>query len=230
MMPWTALSMLFIGVYSRILRANILDTMNDDYVRTARAKGLSERQVMIKHVLRNSMIPIVTLWGLDFAAVLGGGAILTETVFDLQGVGQFAADVDRRARRAAGAGDHHLRRVLHRLPERDRRHHLRPARPEDPAHVSAEPLLSVQRPGGVLRDRGGDRAGGRRRLVRPRAGRDPGGGGGVRLGQVRYRDDPDGPDAVAELALRGHRRVHGNRAAWTPPTTSCARSAAPRSR
>ena len=92
MMPWTALSILFIGVYSRILRANILDTINDDYVRTARAKGLSERQVMIKHVLRNSMIPIVTLWGLDFAAVLGGGAILTETVFDLQGVGQFAAD------------------------------------------------------------------------------------------------------------------------------------------
>ena len=92
LMPWTALSILFIGVYSRILRANILDTINDDYVRTARAKGLSERQVMIKHVLRNSMIPIVTLWGLDFAAVLGGGAILTETVFDLQGVGQFAAD------------------------------------------------------------------------------------------------------------------------------------------
>jgi peptide/nickel transport system permease protein len=92
LMPWTALSLLFIGVYSRILRANILDTINDDYVRTARAKGLSERQVMVKHVLRNSLIPVVTLWGLDFAAVLGGGAILTETVFDLQGVGQFASD------------------------------------------------------------------------------------------------------------------------------------------
>ena len=91
-MPWTALSLLFIGVYSRILRSNILDTINDDYVRTARAKGLSERRVLVKHVLRNSMIPIVTLWGLDFGAVLGGGAILTETVFDLQGVGQFAAE------------------------------------------------------------------------------------------------------------------------------------------
>jgi peptide/nickel transport system permease protein len=91
-MPWTALSILFIGVYSRVLRSNVLDTMNDDYVRTARAKGLSERQVLIRHVLRNSLIPIVTLWGLDFGAVLGGGTILTETVFDLQGVGQYAAE------------------------------------------------------------------------------------------------------------------------------------------
>jgi peptide/nickel transport system permease protein len=91
-LPWTALSLLFIGVYSRVLRSNVLDTINDDYVRTARAKGLSERQVMIRHVLRNSLIPIITLWGLDFAAIIGGGAILTETVFDLQGVGQYAAE------------------------------------------------------------------------------------------------------------------------------------------
>jgi peptide/nickel transport system permease protein len=91
-MPWTALSLLFIGIYSRVLRSNVLDTMNDDYVRTARAKGLSERQVLLHHVLRNSLIPIVTLWGLDFGAVLGGGAILTEAVFDIQGVGQYAAE------------------------------------------------------------------------------------------------------------------------------------------
>ena len=91
-LPWTALAILFIGFYSRVLRSNVLDTINEDYVRTARAKGLSERQIMIRHVLRNSMIPIVTLWGLDFGAVVGGGAILTETVFDLQGVGQYAAE------------------------------------------------------------------------------------------------------------------------------------------
>jgi peptide/nickel transport system permease protein len=91
-LPWTALSLLFIGIYSRVLRSNVIDTLNEDYVRTARAKGLSERQVLFRHVLRNSMIPIITLWGLDFAAVLGGGAILTEAVFDIQGVGQFAAD------------------------------------------------------------------------------------------------------------------------------------------
>ena len=91
-LPWTALSILFIGVYSRILRSNVIETMNEDFVRTARAKGLSERQVLLRHVLRNSMIPIVTLWGLDFAVVIGGGAILTEAVFDLQGVGQYTAD------------------------------------------------------------------------------------------------------------------------------------------
>ena len=91
-LPWTALAILFIGFYSRVLRSNVLDTINEDYVRTARAKGLGERQIMVRHVLRNSMIPIVTLWGLDFGAVLGGGAILTETVFDLQGVGQYAAE------------------------------------------------------------------------------------------------------------------------------------------
>jgi peptide/nickel transport system permease protein len=89
--PWLVLSVLFIGIYSRVLRSTILDTINDDYVRTARAKGLSERQVMVRHVLRNSLIPIVSLWGLDFAQVIGGGAILTESVFNLHGVGYFAA-------------------------------------------------------------------------------------------------------------------------------------------
>jgi peptide/nickel transport system permease protein len=90
-LPWTALSVLYIGFYSRVLRSNLLDVMNENFVRTARAKGLSERRVLVRHVLRNSMIPIVSLWGLDFAAVVGGGAILTESVFNLQGVGQYAA-------------------------------------------------------------------------------------------------------------------------------------------
>lgn len=88
-LPWFVLAVLFIGFYGRVLRGNILDTINEDYVRTARAKGINPRSVMMKHVLRNSLIPIVTLFGLDFAAVLGGGAILTETVFDLHGVGQY---------------------------------------------------------------------------------------------------------------------------------------------
>jgi len=92
LMPWFALSVLFIGIYARVLRNNVLDTMNEDFVRTARAKGLSNRRVMVHHVLRNSMIPIISLWGLDFAAVVGGGAILTESVFNLQGVGQYAAE------------------------------------------------------------------------------------------------------------------------------------------
>ncbi|HLH65157.1 MAG TPA: ABC transporter permease [Solirubrobacteraceae bacterium] len=90
--PWITLSILFIGFYSRVLRSSILDSINEDYVRTARAKGLSERQVLIRHSLRNSLIPIFSLWGLDFAQVIGGGAILTETVFNLHGVGELARD------------------------------------------------------------------------------------------------------------------------------------------
>jgi len=91
LMPWLVLAVLFIGFYGRVLRSNILDTINEDYVRTAKAKGLPYRGVLVRHVLRNSLIPIVTLFGLDFAAVIGGSAILTETVFDLKGVGWYAA-------------------------------------------------------------------------------------------------------------------------------------------
>jgi peptide/nickel transport system permease protein len=91
LLPWIVLAVLFIGFYGRVLRGNILDAINEDYVRTAKAKGLAPRRILIRHVLRTSLIPIVTLFGLDFAGVLGGGAILTETVFDLHGVGQYAA-------------------------------------------------------------------------------------------------------------------------------------------
>jgi peptide/nickel transport system permease protein len=91
-LPWTALSILFIGVYSRLVRSSILDTINEDFVRTARSKGLGQRQVLLKHVLRNSLIPVISLWGLDFGAIIGGGAIVTESVFNLGGVGQYAAN------------------------------------------------------------------------------------------------------------------------------------------
>ncbi len=92
LMPWFALSILFIGVYSRVLRSTLLDTLNEDYIRAAKAKGVTRRRVLIRHALRNSLIPVVALFGLDFAAVIGGGAILTESVFGLHGVGQYAAD------------------------------------------------------------------------------------------------------------------------------------------
>jgi peptide/nickel transport system permease protein len=91
-LPWITLAVLYIGFYSRVLRSNMLDVMDEDYVRAARAKGLNERQVRTRHVLRNSLIPIVTLFGLDFGAVIGGGAIITESIFSLNGVGQYAAD------------------------------------------------------------------------------------------------------------------------------------------
>jgi peptide/nickel transport system permease protein len=91
-LPWITLSVLFIGFYSRVLRGTILDTINEDYIRTAHSKGLSDRQVLVRHILRNSLIPIISLWGLDMAQVIGGGAILTETIFNLHGVGQLARD------------------------------------------------------------------------------------------------------------------------------------------
>jgi peptide/nickel transport system permease protein len=87
-LPWTTLSILYIGFYSRVLRSNMLDAMGEDYVRTARAKGLSERRVMTRHVLRNSLVPIVTLFGLDFGALLAG-AIVVEAVFNLNGIGLY---------------------------------------------------------------------------------------------------------------------------------------------
>src|SRR5215468_7530949 len=92
LMPWFALSILFIGVYSRVLRNSLLETLNEDFVRAAKAKGIARRKVLIHHALRNSLIPVIALFGLDFAAVIGGGAILTESVFGLHGVGQYAAD------------------------------------------------------------------------------------------------------------------------------------------
>jgi peptide/nickel transport system permease protein len=88
-LPWVTLAVVYAGFYSRVLRSNMLDAMDEDYVRTARAKGLPEHQVMTRHVLRNSLVPIVTLFGLDFGALLGG-AILVEGVFNLNGIGQYA--------------------------------------------------------------------------------------------------------------------------------------------
>jgi peptide/nickel transport system permease protein len=70
----------------------MIDVMHEDYVRTARAKGLGERQVMTRHVMRNSLIPVVTLFGLDFGATVGGSAILTEVIFSINGVGLYAEE------------------------------------------------------------------------------------------------------------------------------------------
>ncbi|HET9103617.1 MAG TPA: ABC transporter permease [Solirubrobacteraceae bacterium] len=90
-LPWISIAVLSIGFYSRVLRSNLLDMVNQDFVRTARAKGLSRRRVFTSHVLRNSLMPIVTMFGLDFATLLGGAALVTETVFNLPGVGQYEA-------------------------------------------------------------------------------------------------------------------------------------------
>jgi peptide/nickel transport system permease protein len=85
--PWITLSILYIGLYARVLRGSLLETQNEDFVRTARAKGLRERRVVTRHMLRNSMITFVSLFGLDFGALVAGGAILTEVVFSIHGIG-----------------------------------------------------------------------------------------------------------------------------------------------
>ena len=88
--PWITLSLLYIGFYGRVLRANLLEVQNEDYVRTARAKGISEGRVLLRHTLRTSMITFVSLFGLDFGALVAGGALVTEVVFGIHGVGYLA--------------------------------------------------------------------------------------------------------------------------------------------
>ena len=85
--PWLTLAALYAGIYARVLRAELVNALNEDYVRTARAKGLSERRILLRHALRCSLISIVSLFGLDIGALIGGAALLTEVVFNLKGVG-----------------------------------------------------------------------------------------------------------------------------------------------
>jgi peptide/nickel transport system permease protein len=87
-LPWFVLALLFAAFYARIVRSNLLETMGEDYIRTARAKGLSERKVVFKHALRSGLTPVVSLFGVDFGTLLGG-AIITETVFNLPGLGTY---------------------------------------------------------------------------------------------------------------------------------------------
>jgi peptide/nickel transport system permease protein len=92
LLPWLTLSVLYIGIYARVLRSSLVEAQEEDYVRTARAKGLSEGRVWTRHALRTSMIVFVSLFGLDFGALVGGGALLTEVVFGLHGVGKLTFD------------------------------------------------------------------------------------------------------------------------------------------
>jgi peptide/nickel transport system permease protein len=85
--PWFVLSVLYIGFYARVLRANLIETEGEDYVRTARAKGITEQRVMLRHTLRTSMITFVSLFGLDFGILVAGSTLLVEVVFNLHGVG-----------------------------------------------------------------------------------------------------------------------------------------------
>jgi peptide/nickel transport system permease protein len=90
-LPWITLAFLYSAAYARLTRAGMLETMNEDFVRTARAKGLPERTVVLKHGLRSAITPIVTIFGLDLGLLLGG-AVLTESTYSLPGIGKYAVD------------------------------------------------------------------------------------------------------------------------------------------
>ncbi|HVW19547.1 MAG TPA: ABC transporter permease [Solirubrobacteraceae bacterium] len=91
LLPWLVLAASFAAFYARLLRSNLREVLAEDYVRTARAKGLSERRVVLRHALRAAITPIVTILGLDIGILLGG-AVLTETVFNIPGIGAYAYD------------------------------------------------------------------------------------------------------------------------------------------
>ncbi|MFC6886999.1 MULTISPECIES: ABC transporter permease [Actinomadura] len=91
LLPWICLAFLYAALYARLTRAGMLETMNEDFIRTARAKGLPERTVVVKHGLRASLTPIMTVFGLDLGLLLGG-AIITEKTFSIPGLGQLALD------------------------------------------------------------------------------------------------------------------------------------------
>jgi peptide/nickel transport system permease protein len=96
-LPWIVLSATQAAIYARLVRGSLLQVMGEDYIRTARAKGLSERKVILKHGMRSAVGPLITVLGLDIAALMGG-AILTEQVFDIPGIGRLQVD-------AIGHGD-----------------------------------------------------------------------------------------------------------------------------
>jgi peptide/nickel transport system permease protein len=90
-LPWCVLAAAYAASYARFLRGNLIETMSEDYIRTARSKGLGERRVVLKHGVRSAVTPVVTILGMDLGLLLGG-AILTETVFNIPGVGRLAFD------------------------------------------------------------------------------------------------------------------------------------------
>lgn len=91
LMPWCVLALMYSAMYARLTRANMIDTMSEDFMRTARAKGLAWGTMMRRHALRPSLTPLVTVFGMDLATLMGG-ALITETVFGLNGVGKMAYD------------------------------------------------------------------------------------------------------------------------------------------
>jgi peptide/nickel transport system permease protein len=92
LLPWATLVILYLALYTRLARSSMLETMSEDYIRTARAKGLPQHTVILKHALRAAITPIVTIFGMDLGALIGGSAVITESVFGINGIGKLAVD------------------------------------------------------------------------------------------------------------------------------------------
>ena len=200
-MPWFVLATAFAAIYARLLRANLLEVLGEDYIRTARAKGLGERRVIFHHGMRSALTPIVTVLGLDIG-ILVGGAILTESVFNIPGIGRLTYDAIQRgdiitvqgatlflASRSASATCSSTSST----PSSTR---------GCGCHERAAPLRP--RPPGPLRHRRRPRQGGRRRLLRRRPRPHARHRRRVGLGQVGVLAHGDGADALEDLD--DHRR------------------------
>jgi ABC-type dipeptide/oligopeptide/nickel transport system permease component len=133
-LPWITLALSTAAFYSRMVRGNLMETMGEDYIRTARAKGLSERTVIYEHGLRGALTPVVTMFGPDVAFLLGG-AVVTETVFQLQGLGLYAITALTVNDFPPGDGGDRPRGPVHPRRESDRRRRLRDARPSGQVRV-----------------------------------------------------------------------------------------------
>ena len=128
LLAWITLAVTSAAFYARMVRGNMLEVLSEDYTRTARAKGLSERRVVYKHGLRAALTPVVTMVGLDMAFLLGG-AVIVEQVFLLPGTRHLRAPVPARHELSRGHGRHDRRGAVHRHGQPGRRRHLRGARP-----------------------------------------------------------------------------------------------------
>ena len=214
-LPWITLAFLYAAGYARLTRAGMLETMNEDYIRTARAKGLPERTVVVKHGLRSALTPILTIFGLDLGLLLGG-AVLTETTFSLPGIGKYAVDAIVNNDLPKVLGVTLVGGVLHHLRQPDRGHALRRRRPAgavlserdttsqrrdaagaSPAERRADALPRGPRPAGALPDRRRHGQVGRRALVRARARPDPRHRRRVRVRQERDQPVDHGPARAA---------------------------------
>ena len=209
--PWLVLSVLYIGLYARVLRADLLETENEDYVRTARAKGLTERRVLLRHTLRTSMISFVSLFGLDFGVLVGGGALLVEVVFGLPGVGlltyQSLISLDLPVIMATviyGA-------IFIVIANAAGRRRPTPGSTRGCVRHERSAAARGARPERLVPHRGRHRARGGRRLVHRQPRRGAGHRGRVRLRQERDRDDADAADPRPKRRVLGRGAVQGAR-------------------